>query len=188
MPREGAVVTVYYHDEAYGDKTDVDEYALAAAQYAEEPEVVALGDKNDELTDSADAPGSLDLGEGEHASLTYGNEVFHVANVITDAEETIGAPSLPGGDGNKPSQPAPTTNNTTSSSATAPGAGGSGTPAAPTSGAHTTTRSTTTTPATDDRLFGLNGLLSAAAAAGVALTAYSARCIANEHREASNKD
>jgi len=162
MPREGAVVTVYYHDEAYGDKTD-------------------------ELTDSADAPGSLDLGEGEHASLTYGNEVFHVANVITDAEETIGAPSLPGGDGNKPSQPAPTTNNTTSSSATAPGAGDSGTPAAPTSGAggsgsttggpgsgapisnaggstpgaggsgtpaapassaHTTTRSTTTTPAT----------------------------------------
>ena len=85
MPVEGQEVTVRYHDEAYGQVTDVDEHALATSSEVGNVEIEAAQDEEDEF-DSVGTPGYLELGN-EYGKLTYGNEVFHVANVFGQPDD-----------------------------------------------------------------------------------------------------
>ena len=188
VPLEGSEVTVYYHDEVYGETTDVDEYGLAASAYAEEQTEEYERSEDDELIDSATTPGHLEAGD-EYSSLSYGNEVFHVANVITASDGKIDDLPTPKDD----NTPTPTTNNTSSSSSSSSSSSNSPSSSSSSSSSSTrpytssSSRSTTETPKTGDRLSGLNGLLSVAAVAGAAMTAYSARRLANERRGPSEK-
>ena len=92
VPQEGQEITVYYHDEAYGETADVDESALAAASFAAGSEGLYAQAADDELTDSA-TPGYLELGD-DAGKLDYGNEVFHIANVIIGPDEKPVIPSV----------------------------------------------------------------------------------------------
>ena len=184
IPLAGQTITVYYHDEAYGDTTDVDEGAVAAAAYAEGLTGQAESseaDENDELTD-APTPGYLELGS-EYAQLNYGNEVFHVANVIGLPDENSGSPSTPTDD--TPAQTPSTTDDGTPAQTPATTGGnepaGGNTPAqapaaasTPASASRSTASTTSTrqssspTPNTGDPSLGI-GLLSTAAVATAAL-------------------
>ena len=169
VPREGDYATVYYHDEAYGDVTDVDEDALATSAVSADTEGLSAQSSDDELTDSADTPGYIELGD-EYDNLNYGNEVFHVANVIAASNDN--ADVTPSGtDDDAGSQSAATdqtssnagsTNASTSASTKANGA---------------------SAPKTGDSLPGVGGVLSLVAAAGAVLAAYSARRVENEKDE-----
>ena len=98
IPRVGQEITVFYHDEVYGDTTDVDEHALATAVdgVGDAPTVYAA-DADDDLSDSSDA-GYLDFGD-EYGELAYGNEIFHVANLIGVPRDFSDDPSDVEGDG-----------------------------------------------------------------------------------------
>ena len=173
VPREGYYATVYYHDEAYGDTTDVDERALAAAPMAVSSVRMSTQSADDELNDSP-TPGYLELGD-EYGALNYGNEVFHIANIIAgssqkadDAPPSKGSdtPSDEGG-GESPVTPTP-------SPATSDSAGTKPSSSKP---------SSSTSAKTNDPVAGFGVLLSAAAVAGAAMTAYSARRVANERKD-----
>ncbi|MBP3884364.1 MAG: hypothetical protein J6D54_05440 [Olsenella sp.] len=81
VPREGEKLTVFYHDELYGDTTDVDEHEVATASLASGFTNVSEQADGDDINDSVDSPGYIDLGD-DYAEPTYGNEVIHVANAI----------------------------------------------------------------------------------------------------------
>lgn len=168
VPREGYYATVYYHDEAYGDVTGVDENALATASAAAGFRGLSTQSSDDELTDSADTPGYLDLGD-EYDDLNYGNEVFHVANVVVGTDEK--ADDTPSGIDDDP-VPEPTPADPTSSDTGSTGA----------STAAATKASSAATPKAGDPLPGVGGVLSMAAVAGAALAAYSARRVENEKK------
>ena len=146
VPQEGNYATVYYHDEAYGDVTDVDESAIVAASTASGFTNVTTEANEDDMTDSVDTPGYEDL-VSEYGELNYGNEIIHVANVIGGTNHKY--------DPVNPMAPDPASN-----------------PTVKTTGA--------TIANTGDALGGLGGVLSAAALAGTAFAAYSARRMANE--------
>ena len=169
MLQEGCYATVYYHDEAYGDVTDIDENALATASVASGFTSLSAQSDDDDLNDSATTPGYIEEGD-EHGELYYGNEVIHVANVIVGTNQPYD--DVPTGidDGTTPTpSPAPNPSDPGASEA---------------SGAEATkpsSQSTSSTVAkTGDPLVGLGGLLSAAAVVGTAFAAYSARRVANE--------
>ena len=168
--REGYYATVYYHDEAYGETTGVDEYGLSAAAYAEDPAGMSTQAEDDELTDSA-TPGYIELGD-EYGKLEYGNEVFHVADVLVGSDEEYNDEPATDDGGDTP-QPTPAPDPSDNS-----GANDSAKPKANKQGA-----SASTSPKTNDSIGGFGGLLFAAAAAGAAMAAYSARRVANERRE-----
>lgn len=175
MPQEGYYATVYYHDEAYGDTTGVDENAFAAAAMTAESAAMSAQAEDDELNDSA-APEYLDLGD-EYGNLTYGNEVFHVANLIEGTNVPYDPQPTPdGGDDVVPPPAPPATDEDPPSQPTSPVS-----PAPKASAAKAT-------PKTGDPLPGLGGLLSAAAIAGVAMAAYSARRVANEQAGPDDND
>lgn len=171
MPRGGHYATVYYHDEAYGDATGIDENTLIAAAVATEAPSVSAQSEEDELNDSA-TPEYLDLGD-EYGTLTYGNEVFHVANVIegTDRRADDPQPTPNGG-----VVPPPATDENPLSQQTSP--------ISPAPKASTVRAA----PKTDDPLRGLGGLLSTAAIAGVAMATYSAHRMANEQAGPDNDE
>jgi hypothetical protein len=165
-PREGYYATVYYHDEAYGDVTGIDESALATAAVGAGFGGVSAQEPDDELTDSADTPGYIGLGD-EYDDLNYGNEVFHVANVIAGTDEKADdTPARTDDDAAPPpvpTDPVPSNEGNTDASTTS-----------------STKASGSATPKTGDSLLGVGGMVSAAAAAGAALAAYSARRAENE--------
>jgi len=181
MPREGYYATVYYHDEAYGDVTDVDERALAAASVASGFTAISTQADDDDLNDSATTPGYIEAGDG-YSELSYGNEVLHVANVIMGTDKA--ADDTPTGIDDDPT-PAPTPTPTPSPSTddpTTPDAAGT----KPTTSAKTTTAKSTAAK-TADPLAGLGGVLSVAAVAGAAFATYSARRVANEKKDAQEQ-
>ena len=86
IPRVGEKVTVYYYDEAFDDTADADERALVAAAYGtgDATALYTTEDPDDELSDSPD-PGYLELGD-EYGTLVYGNDVRHIAVIISSPE------------------------------------------------------------------------------------------------------
>ena len=173
VPEEGKYATVYYHDEAYGDTTDVDERGLATAAYGVTSADMSTQaeDDDDDVDGTVDEPGYKALGE-EYSKLEYGNEVFHIANVIVGSDDE--ADDTPqGGGGDSPSES--TSSSSSSSSAAAKGSQ-LATP-------KTSASKASATPKTADPLTGFGGLLSVAAVAGTAMAAYSARRVANERRK-----
>ena len=172
---------MYYHDEAYGDVTDVDERALAAASVASGFTAISAQADDDDLNDSATTPGYIEAGDG-YSELSYGNEVLHVANVIMGTDKA--ADDTPTGIDDDPT-PAPTPTPTPSPSTddpTTPDAAGT----KPTTSAKTTTAKSTAAK-TADPLAGLGGVLSVAAVAGAAFATYSARRVANEKKYAQEQ-
>lgn len=169
MPQEGHYATVYYHDEAYGETTGVDENALAASAVAAGFTALSAQSEDDDLNDSATTPGYVEMGD-DYGNLNYGNEVIHVANVIEGMTQE--ADDTPTGIDEVDPTPVPTpTDQTTDDTGTTD-------PAATKPAAKST--SSATAAKTADPLAGLGGLLSAAAVAGTAFAAYSARRVANE--------
>ena len=166
VPQEGKYATVYYHDEAYGDTTDVDEYALTSgaavsgAAAGGATSISAQSADDDDLDNSA-TPGYIEAGD-DYSRLEYGNDVFHVANVIVGSTD----------DPDDPDDPVDPT----------PSSGSDPASTKPTSKA-----AASSTAKTGDPLGGLGGVLSAAAVAGTALAAYSARRVANERRKAEEE-
>ena len=165
VPQEGETVTVYYHDEAYGDITDVDEKALTSAAAAEDS-VDLSAQSEDDLNDSP-TPGYLELGD-RYDNLNYGNEVFHVANVIAEPDEGVPA-VIPAGSGSSSSQSS--ASSSTAAATTVPKTGTT---------SSTSSTSAKSTAKTNDTIGGFAGVLSVAALASSALAAYSARRLANE--------
>jgi len=136
------------------------------------------------MDDSADAPGYVKLGD-DYGRLDYGNKVFHVANVIEGTDKQYSDEPGSGGDDPTPTPtPSPSDPTPTPSSSDPTGNPGAfGTAATkPASKA-----ASTTTPKTGDPLTGLGGLLSAAAVAGTAFAAYSARRVANEQGDSEEE-
>lgn len=179
VPREGYYATVYYHDEAYGDTTDVDEQALAAASIAAGPVHMYAQSADSEMNDSP-TPGYLELGD-EYGALYYGNEVFHMANVIAgSSRKADNTPPSKGGD-----------TPTGEGDDTPTGKGSDESPVKPTPAASNSTGtepssskpSSSSSAKTGDPFTGFSALLSAAAVAGAAMTAYSARRVANERKD-----
>ncbi len=175
MPREGYYATVRYHDEAYGDVTDVDERALASASAAASFTAISAQSDDDDLNDSATTPGYIEAGD-DYNALNYGNEVLHVANVI-QGTETAADDTPTGIDDDPTPTPSPSTDDPTTLDAAATK------PAASTKA----TATTSTAAKTADPLAGLGGVLSVAAAAGAALVTYSARRVANEKDNAQER-
>ena len=189
VPQEGHELTVCYHDEAYGDVTDMDEFGPASDGFGQESTEISE-QAEDELSDSA-VPGYLELGD-EYGNLSYGNEVFHVANLIGDPfkdpndlpkNTDEGEPSQPevtpgegdskpgdraGSNGADTSDNGTQTNNQTNSS-------GSTQRPSPIASTGSTQKSSSSLPKTGDSLAGLNGVLLAMAAAGTALVAHSGK-------------
>ena len=165
VPQEGKYATVYYHDEVYGDTTDVDEYALTSAAAVSgaaggaSTNLSAQSADDDNLDDSP-TPGYIEAGD-DYSRLNYGNDVFHVANVIISTSD----------DPDNPDDPTPSSDPNSGSASTKP----------------TSKASASSTAKTGDPLGGLGGVLSAAAVAGTALAAYSARRVANERRKAEEE-
>ena len=97
--QEGYMATVVYHDEAYGDVTDVDENSLLSAGIAGSFPTITVqegegGSTEDaDLTDSPATPGYLDLGD-DYGALNYGNEVLHVADAIVCTDEVVDEKTL----------------------------------------------------------------------------------------------
>jgi len=153
VPQEGNYATVYYHDEAYGDVTNVDEDSLVAASTAGGFTNVTAQADDDDMDDSVDTPGYEELGD-DYGELNYGNDIIHIANVIggTDHKYDPENPLVPNPSADPTVKPAPKATSTTAAK-------------------------------TGDALGGLGGVLSAAALAGTAFTAYSARRAANEKKK-----
>ena len=169
IPQEGYEATVYYYDEVYGDTTGVDERALATGGKTTVSTGLSTQSDEDDLTDSP-SPGYLELGD-EYGTLRYGNDISHVASVImgtnekgTPADEDDPDPAPPAPDPSAEDDPG-----TTDSTPTSSQSGDSGTPAP-----------ASTLPNSGDPFSGINVLLSAAAVAGAAMAAYSARRVRNE--------
>ena len=161
MPVEGEYVTVKYHDEVYGDVTDVDEHALASEAFAYEDVEGEAAEADDEFDSVMDDPADGRVGylsDGTYDELNYGNEVFHVANVFgqpdpyPEFEDTTPEPAGPAPEPSNAPKPA--------SESSAPKSNAQPTKAA--------------TPHTADPLIGLEGVMSATAVAGAAAVAYSA--------------
>lgn len=167
IPQEGEQVTVRYHDEAYGDVTDIDErnYIVAEAAGIDS----GIGAEAADAGDATDSPnvGYLELGD-EYGQLMYGNEVFHVANVIGEVAENPDYIPEPSGDDTTPKpEPKPEPN---------PGPaieGGQDTPN-PAPSKPQPKPSRTSVPNTGDPLAALDGALTATTVAGAALIAHSA--------------
>ncbi len=171
VPQEGNEATVVYHDEAYGSETDVDERALAATGAAASFPGVSAQAEDDDLEDSPESIGYKELIDDEsfdYGTPSYGNEVFHVANVISDPYQD-----------DDPVQPVPAPVTPTSSTASS-----SSTSQATTSSSKATSKAM---PKTGDMLAGFGGIAAAVAAAGAALAAYSARRVANETNESDEE-
>ena len=187
LPQEGQLATVYYHDVAYGEVTGIDEAAFASAGYVDEGYVDESEDlyaesDEDELTDSA-VPGYAELGD-EYGDLTYGNEVFHVADVVIgpDGVEPETPPTPENNEHNEPTpvpEPAPVTDNAqppnTASSDT-----GNAQPAPATQPQASGGKPNGTLPRTGDPFAGMSGLATAMGAAGAAMLAHTARRAADE--------
>lgn len=196
IPQEGYMATVYYYEEAYGETTDVDERALAASAIAAEPTSTSMQGEGDELTDSA-IVGYLEAGD-KYGDLNYGNDVFHVASVIMGLNKEF--PDAPTGDDSSDTEDSP---DSTPSGQTPPKTDDTETPdptpktqqagstktvaSAPRTSSTGTSTPASTLPKTGDPFAGLNILLSAAAVAGTAMAAYSARRLENERGDSDGK-
>ena len=176
MPQEGQYATVYYHDEAYGDATGGGESALTTAAYSSDSARMSTQADDDDVDGTVDTPGYIDLGD-DYGKVEYGNEVFHIANVIEGTNEKHDDTPKDNG-GASPSE------STSSSSSSSAASSGSSSTTPKTSGTKSTASAT---PKTGDPLAGFGGLLSVAAVAGTAMAAYSARRVANE-RSKSEED
>lgn len=166
VPQEGKEATVVYHDEAYGSETNVDEHALAASGAAAGFSGVSAQAEDDDLEDSPESIGYKELIEegSDYGTPTYGNDVFHVANVISDPNQD-----------DDPVQPVPASVTPSSSSSSSSSTSSSSTTSTKASGS--------ALPKTGDMIAGFGGIAAAVAAAGAALAAYSARRVANETNE-----
>jgi len=189
MPQEGNMAMVVYHDEVYGETTDADENAIAAASTAAGFPSMSTQSDDDKLNDSA-TPGYLELGD-EYGSLDYGNEVFHVANAIASLDEPVVNPTIPADDENTDDVTIvekDSASEESSSSKSSSSKSSSSKSSSSKTSASTTPRTGTasTTPKAADPFAGLNGLLSAAAIAGTAMAAYSARRVANEQSKSQD--
>ena len=162
MPVEGQEITVRYHDEYYGETDDVDEATVAAAGIESGFTDVYTMAENDDVTDSVDTPGYVELGD-EYGKLNYGNEVIHVANVFGTPDPYAANP------------PATPTNPQDNTPAQQP-ASEQPAQATPAAEATRTNERTSNTPLarTADPLSGLASLGTAAAVTGAAAVAYSA--------------
>ena len=160
VPQVGQEVTVYYPDEVYGATTDVDQHALASMGATDAWLESEATDEDDQLTDAPTA-GYIELGD-EYDDLNYGNEVFHVANIIGDLEQPEPEPTP---EPAPSSDPTPTPDQPTPEPSPAPASGS--TPNKPTA-------NNGPLPKTDDPFASAAGLLSAAAVTGAALVGYSA--------------
>lgn len=156
IPQEGHYATVYYHDEAYGVTQASDDAVRVAAPASG----VTTQSASDEMTNSA-KPGYLEMGD-DYWKLDYGSEIFHVANVVAGEDEV---PDNHEGVTTPKPTAAPGTQN-------ANGSNGQ--------------RVTGSTAKTDDPLAGLGALFPAAAVAGAAFAAYSARRVENEKKRMQN--
>ena len=84
IPQEGYLATVYYHDDVYGEHDGESGISVSTLGVAASfPTTYAQDDGDSE--DSADTPGYFDLGD-EYGQLNYGDEVFHVADVIVGSQ------------------------------------------------------------------------------------------------------
>jgi hypothetical protein len=155
MPREGEKVTVFYYDESYGDAAGADGDGLSTASLAAGFTNISEQADDDDLNDSVDQPGYIELGD-EYGELTYGSDLYHVAIAIGRPEEQPtpappGGSTDPTGSDDKQGQQDPPSN-----------------PKAPDTRSKTTRQQL---PKTADPLLGLEGLLSTTAVAGAALAA-----------------
>ena len=186
MPREGYTATVYYHEEAYGETNGIDESAIASAAAAAGFTNVTAQSDDDDLNDSVDTPGYIEAGE-DYGKLNYGNEVIYVANVIegSNVKPDDDPKPSPSGDGDDtPAGPTPYDPSTDGGNTDGSGSGSNPATTKPNAGGRGSSGSTAKTA---DPLAGFNGLLSVAAVAGAALTAYSARRVANEKQKADEE-
>ena len=161
MPVEGQEITVRYHDEYYGETDDVDEAVVATAGFETGFADVNAMAENDDVTDSVDTPGYVELGD-EYGKLNYGNEVIHVANVFgTPDPYAVNPSATPTNPDNTPAQQS---------------ASEQASEATPAIGVTRTSEQTSSTPLakTADPISGLASLGTAAAVTGAAAVAYAA--------------
>ncbi len=181
VPQEGQCITVYYHDEPYGEQDGADEGPLGSSALGAGSGGLLLQDVDDELTDSV-VPGYLELGD-DAGRLDYGSEVFHIANVIMSPDERPVIPSREAstddptpnpGPEPKP-EPEPQPEQKPQSPASDAGDAGRPKPSA------------SKLPDTGDPFAGMGDWAAAAAAMGGVVSAYSARRMANDREDSEGE-